>query len=140
MQDPLSLRFETAFRDERGIEHKSAERYYWCVCCVQSRKRIRELVCRKPSERLALMSFGKFYTDAGCFACRYKMAEHFGDAETMAKILDAPTTIKAEEAMKEIKDFNEAKWNEACICHCWQLRYADLACRTLAAADRWQFS
>ncbi|KHN72610.1 hypothetical protein Tcan_18843, partial [Toxocara canis] len=71
MQDPLSLRFETAFRDERGIEHRSAERYNW-----------------------------------------YKMAEHFGDAETMAKILDAPTTIKAEEAMKEIKDFNEAKWNE----------------------------
>ncbi|VDM37320.1 unnamed protein product [Toxocara canis] len=71
MQDPLSLRFEIAFRDDRGIEHKSAERYYW-----------------------------------------YKMAEHFGDAETMAKILDAPTTIKAKEAMKEIKDFNEAKWNE----------------------------
>ncbi|VDM44879.1 unnamed protein product [Toxocara canis] len=70
-QDPLSLRFEVAIRDERGTEHKSAERYYW-----------------------------------------YKMAEHFGDTETMAKILDAPTTIKAEEAMKEIKDFDEAKWNE----------------------------
>uniref|UniRef100_A0A9J2Q6E8 Uncharacterized protein n=1 Tax=Ascaris lumbricoides TaxID=6252 RepID=A0A9J2Q6E8_ASCLU len=73
-QDPLSLRFEVAIRDERGIEHKSAERYYW-----------------------------------------YKMAEHFGDTETMAKILDAPTTIKAEEAMKEIKDFDEAKWNEASL-------------------------
>lgn len=47
--------------------------------------------------------------------CRYKMAEHFGDTETMAKILDAPTTIKAEEAMKEIKDFDEAKWNEASL-------------------------
>uniref|UniRef100_A0A914ZT03 NADAR domain-containing protein n=1 Tax=Parascaris univalens TaxID=6257 RepID=A0A914ZT03_PARUN len=70
-QDPLSLRFEVAIRDERGIEHKSAERYYW-----------------------------------------YKMAEHFGDTETMAKILDAPTTIKAEEAMKDVKDFDEAKWNE----------------------------
>lgn len=43
---------------------------------------------------------------------RYKMAEHFGDSETMAKILDAPSTIKAEEAMKDIKDFDEAKWNE----------------------------
>lgn len=40
------------------------------------------------------------------------MAEHFGDSETMAKILDAPSTIKAEEAMKDIKDFDEAKWNE----------------------------
>ncbi|VDM93329.1 unnamed protein product, partial [Onchocerca ochengi] len=70
-QDPLSLRFEVSIRDERGIEHKSAERYYW-----------------------------------------YKMAEHFGDSETMAKILDAPSTIKAEEAMKDIKDFDEAKWNE----------------------------
>lgn len=70
-QDPLSLRFEVSIRDDRGIEHKSAERYYW-----------------------------------------YKMAEHFGDNDTMAKILDAPTTIKAEEAMKEIKDFDEAKWNE----------------------------
>lgn len=28
-QDPLSLRYEVAIRDERGIEHKSAERYYW---------------------------------------------------------------------------------------------------------------
>ncbi|VDK80554.1 unnamed protein product [Litomosoides sigmodontis] len=70
-QDPLSLRFEVSIRDERGIEHKSAERYYW-----------------------------------------YKMAEHFGDTETMAKILDASSTIKAEEAMKDIKDFDEAKWNE----------------------------
>lgn len=43
------------------------------------------------------------------------MAEHFGDTETMAKILDAPTTIKAEEAMKDIKDFDEAKWNEVCL-------------------------
>lgn len=40
------------------------------------------------------------------------MAEHFGDTETMSKILDAPSTIKAEEAMKDIKDFDEAKWNE----------------------------
>uniref|UniRef100_A0A914ZVU3 NADAR domain-containing protein n=2 Tax=Parascaris univalens TaxID=6257 RepID=A0A914ZVU3_PARUN len=71
VHDPLSLRFEVAVRDERGVEHKSAERYYW-----------------------------------------YKMAEHFGDTETMAKILDAPTTIKAEEAMKDIKDFDEAKWDE----------------------------
>uniref|UniRef100_A0A0N5ANP4 DUF1768 domain-containing protein n=1 Tax=Syphacia muris TaxID=451379 RepID=A0A0N5ANP4_9BILA len=70
-QDPLSLRYETPIRDERGIEHKSAERYYW-----------------------------------------YKMAEHFGDTETMTKILEAPSTIKAEEAMKEIKDFDEKKWNE----------------------------
>ncbi|MFH4977739.1 hypothetical protein AB6A40_004448 [Gnathostoma spinigerum] len=70
-QDPLSLRYEVTIRDEHGVEHKSAERYYW-----------------------------------------YKMAEHFGDTETMAKILDAPTTIKAEEAMKEIKDFDEAKWNQ----------------------------
>ncbi|VDN95683.1 unnamed protein product [Brugia pahangi] len=70
-QDPLSLRFEVSIRDERGIEHKSAERYYW-----------------------------------------YKMAEHFGDTETMARILDAPSTIKAEEAMRDIKDFDEAKWNE----------------------------
>lgn len=44
--------------------------------------------------------------------CRYKMADHFGDSEIMAKILDAPSTIKAEEAMKEIKGFDEAKWNE----------------------------
>ncbi|VDD91855.1 unnamed protein product [Enterobius vermicularis] len=42
----------------------------------------------------------------------YKMAEHFGDTETMTKILDAPSTMKAEEAMKEIKDFDESKWNE----------------------------
>ncbi|VIP00252.1 conserved hypothetical protein [Brugia malayi] len=74
-QDPLSLRFEVSIRDERGIEHKSAERYYW-----------------------------------------YKMAEHFGDTETMARILDAPSTIKAEEAMRDIKDFDEAKWNEV-ICN-----------------------
>lgn len=40
------------------------------------------------------------------------MAEHFGDTETMTKILDAPSTMKAEEAMKEIKDFDESKWNE----------------------------
>ena len=43
------------------------------------------------------------------------MAEHFSDTETMAKILDAPSTIKAEEAMKEIKDFDENKWNEVGI-------------------------
>ncbi|VDN27756.1 unnamed protein product [Gongylonema pulchrum] len=70
-QDPLSLRFEVSIRDDRAIEHKSAERYYW-----------------------------------------YKMAEHFGDTDVMAKILDAPSTMKAEEAMKEIKGFDEAKWNE----------------------------
>uniref|UniRef100_A0A914WXR5 NADAR domain-containing protein n=1 Tax=Plectus sambesii TaxID=2011161 RepID=A0A914WXR5_9BILA len=69
-QDPFSLRFEATIRDAAGIEHKSAERYYW-----------------------------------------YKMAETFGDTETMAKILAAPNTIKAEEAMKEIKGFDETTWN-----------------------------
>lgn len=28
-QDPLSLRFECTISDEKGTEHKSAERYYW---------------------------------------------------------------------------------------------------------------
>lgn len=27
--DPLSFRYEVAIRDADGIEHKSAERYYW---------------------------------------------------------------------------------------------------------------
>jgi hypothetical protein len=39
------------------------------------------------------------------------MAEAFGDNETMEKILNAPTTIKAEEAMKLIKGFDESTWN-----------------------------
>uniref|UniRef100_A0A7E4ZY28 NADAR domain-containing protein n=1 Tax=Panagrellus redivivus TaxID=6233 RepID=A0A7E4ZY28_PANRE len=29
MHDPLSLRFEVTIRDNDGVEHKSAERYYW---------------------------------------------------------------------------------------------------------------
>ncbi|KAH7708130.1 hypothetical protein AAVH_24632, partial [Aphelenchoides avenae] len=29
VHDPLSLRFEVAIRDAQGVEHKSAERYYW---------------------------------------------------------------------------------------------------------------
>lgn len=43
------------------------------------------------------------------------MAEHFGDAETMSKILDAPSTAKAEESMREIKNFDENSWNEVYI-------------------------
>lgn len=29
IHDPLSLRFEVAIRDKDGVEHKSAERFYW---------------------------------------------------------------------------------------------------------------
>lgn len=29
VHDPLSLRHEVSIRDKEGIEHKSAERYYW---------------------------------------------------------------------------------------------------------------
>uniref|UniRef100_A0A1I8BEK2 DUF1768 domain-containing protein n=1 Tax=Meloidogyne hapla TaxID=6305 RepID=A0A1I8BEK2_MELHA len=29
IHDPLSLRFEVTIRDKEGVEHKSAERYYW---------------------------------------------------------------------------------------------------------------
>ena len=29
IHDPLSLRYEVVLRDADGIEHKSAERYYW---------------------------------------------------------------------------------------------------------------
>ncbi len=43
------------------------------------------------------------------------MAEAFGDNETMEKILAAPTTPKAEEAMKEIKGFDENTWNGVCL-------------------------
>ena len=29
IHDPLSLRYEVIIRDDNGVEHKSAERYYW---------------------------------------------------------------------------------------------------------------
>ena len=40
------------------------------------------------------------------------MAEYFGDADAMEKIKSAPNTAKAEEAMKDIKGFDEKSWNE----------------------------
>ena len=89
-QDPFSLRFEATIRDGNGVEHKSAERFYWFVFPI------------------AASSF--YFYDSNC---RYKMAETFGDTDTMAKILAAPNTIKAEEAMKEIKGFDETTWNLA---------------------------
>ena len=39
------------------------------------------------------------------------MAETFCDSEAMEKIRAASNTIKAEEAMKEIKGFDEAAWD-----------------------------
>jgi len=71
IHDPLSLRYEVTIRDDNGVEHKSAERYYW-----------------------------------------YKMAETFEDKEAIKKILQAPNVNAAEEAMKEIKNFNEKEWDK----------------------------
>lgn len=42
------------------------------------------------------------------------MAETFGDTDAMTKILDAPTTLKAEEAMKTIVGFDDNIWLEVC--------------------------
>lgn len=41
----------------------------------------------------------------------YKMAETFDDKEAMEKILTADDGRKAEEAMKAIKNFNQAQWD-----------------------------
>jgi ribA/ribD-fused uncharacterized protein len=71
IRDPLSLRYEAILKDTNGIQHKSAERFYW-----------------------------------------YKMAEKFNDKEAMRKILEAPNVIAAEEAVKEIKGFDENVWNK----------------------------
>lgn len=71
VHDPLALRHEVLIRDSNGVEHKSAERYYW-----------------------------------------YKMAETFNDKEAMKKIQEAKNVMEAEEAMKNIKGFDEKAWNE----------------------------
>jgi ribA/ribD-fused uncharacterized protein len=42
----------------------------------------------------------------------YKMAETFGDADAMKKIHQAPNVGAAEEAMKEIRNFDEEAWNK----------------------------
>ncbi|PAV89041.1 hypothetical protein WR25_14975 isoform C [Diploscapter pachys] len=86
-QDPLSIRYEVTIVDDQSIEHKSAERYYW-------------LATLNESMQMATWIF------------RYKMAEYFGDADAMEKIRSAPNTAKAEEAMKDIKGFDEKSWND----------------------------
>jgi hypothetical protein len=43
------------------------------------------------------------------------MAETFGDTDAMAKILEASTTMKSEEAMKSIKGFDENVWLTVCV-------------------------
>ena len=43
------------------------------------------------------------------------MAEHFNDQETRDKILAAQNTVKAEDIMKEIKNFDETAWNDVNI-------------------------
>jgi len=40
------------------------------------------------------------------------MAETFEDKEAIKKILQAPNVNAAEEAMKEIKNFNEKEWDK----------------------------
>lgn len=86
-QDPLSIRYEVTIVDDQSIEHKSAERYYWLV---------------ELNESMQMVTW----------IFRYKMAEYFGDADAMEKIKSAPNTAKAEEAMKDIKGFDEKSWNE----------------------------
>lgn len=46
----------------------------------------------------------------------YKMAEKFGDNEAKQKILQAPNVNVAEEAMKEVKNFDEEVWNKVNFC------------------------
>lgn len=46
------------------------------------------------------------------------MAEFFSDADAMAKIQQASSTPAAEEASKEIKNFDEAKWKEVFCVAC----------------------
>ncbi|KAI3415960.1 hypothetical protein GPALN_005521 [Globodera pallida] len=78
IHDPISLRFEAVIRDKDGVEHKSAERYYW-----------------------------------------YKMAEIFGDAESMKNILQAQNVQQAEEVMKGIKNFDVVEWDKVKLQH-WE--------------------
>ena len=73
--------------DDQSIEHKRAERYYWLV---------------ELNESMQMVTW----------IFRYKMAEYFGDADAMEKIKSAPNTAKAQEAMKDIKGFDEKSWNE----------------------------
>ena len=40
------------------------------------------------------------------------MADYFKDEETKKRVLNATSTPAAEEAMKEIKGFNEGEWNK----------------------------
>ena len=49
------------------------------------------------------------------------MAEHFKDQETRDKIIAAPNTVKAEDFMKEIKNFDETAWNDVSISTCMAL-------------------
>lgn len=65
------MRYEVLIKDDKEIQHKSSERYYW-----------------------------------------YKMAEFFKDNKAMEKIKDAKTGNMAETAKKEIKNFNQKKWDE----------------------------
>ena len=43
------------------------------------------------------------------------MAQQFGDDTAAEAIRAAPTTLAAEEKMKEIKGFDEAVWNGVCL-------------------------